>query len=149
MFNDMEQIQAGDQTLRYDRQRTIEAYASIVHGDAEECGCSHCRNFAAQRDKAYPSGFRRLLESLGVDVEKEGEVYECGGNETVRLYGGWFYFAGLLVEAGERLTEPNDDFNYYFVDAKRLPKPPVDFGEDTAAVEFNTKIPWILAGERP
>ena len=140
----MEQLQAGDQTIRYDRQRTIDAYASITHGGAAKCGCSHCRNFAAQRDKAYPTAFRQLLESLGITIEKEGEVYECGGDDSLRLYGGWFYFAGVLVQAGERLTDAYADFQYYFTDAKHLPKPPADFGAQIAAVEFYTKIPWVI-----
>lgn len=145
----MEQLQAGDQTVRYDRQRTLDAYRSITNGGAENCGCLHCRNFAAQRDRAYPMSFRRMLESLGISVEKEGEVYECGGDDSLRLYGGWFYFAGQVVKAGERLSDASGDFQYYFVDAKRLPRPPVDFGVEVAAVEFYTKIRWILAGERP
>ena len=142
----MEQLQAGDQTIRFDRQRTIDAYTSITQGGAEKCGCSHCRNFAAQRDKAYPASFRQLLESLGITIEKEGEVYECGRDDSSHLYGGWFYFAGVVVNAGERLTDADAGFQYYFVDAKHLPKPPADFGAEIAAVEFHTKIPWILAG---
>ena len=115
-------------------------------GDAEQCGCSPCLNFAAQRQSAYPEQFRALLEQLGVDPEKEGEVYECGPQDGLYLYGGWFYFAGEILTAGERLTaDPITGFQYWFADAKRLPKPPVDFGEKVVSVEFYTRIPWVIS----
>src|SRR5437773_8513090 len=97
----MEQIQSGDQTIHYDREQTRRAYLEVKSGDAERCGCSSCRNFAAQRSTAYPENFRRLLEQLGIDPKKEGEVYECGPEGSLRVYGGWFYFVGELIEPGE------------------------------------------------
>ena len=144
----MEQMHRGDQIIYYDKQRTIEAYASLRMGACEECGCTYCRNFAAQRDKAYPDDFRLILGSLGIDFTKEGEVYECGPEDDLSLYGGWFYFAGQLIQAGERLTGASSGFQYYFVDAKRLPKPPASFGANVAAIEFYTKIPWVLSDPR-
>jgi hypothetical protein len=144
----MEQIQLGDQIIRYDREQTAKAYAELISGDAERCGCSYCRNFAAQRSTAYPENFRLLLSQFGIDSEKEGEVYECGPGGSLRLYGGWFYLAGELIEAGERLTDAGSDFQYYFVDAKRLPKPGGNFGENVIAVEFITNLPWVIS-EQP
>ncbi len=101
----METIQRGDQLIRYDKTRTMRAYAALLHGGCEDCGCSSCLNFAAQRDKAYPEEFRALLASLGIDPSKEGEVYECGPAGDLYLYGGWFYFSGNVLEAGERLSK--------------------------------------------
>jgi hypothetical protein len=72
----MQQIQLGDQIIRYDHLRTRAAYAVIENGSAERCGCPYCRNFIAQRDTLYPESFRVLLDQLGIDAEKEGEVYE-------------------------------------------------------------------------
>ncbi len=65
----MDQLQSGDQIIRYDRERTERAYSAMPGGNAERCGCSACLNFAAQRSTAYPESFRRLLERLGVDPE--------------------------------------------------------------------------------
>jgi len=144
----METIQRGDQLIRYDKTRTMRAYAALLHGGCEDCGCSSCLNFAAQRDKAYPEDFRALLASLGIDPSKEGEVYECGPVGDLYLYGGWFYFSGNVLEAGERLSEADGGFEYYFVDASHLPKPPADFGDDVAAVEFNAKVSWVLSQPR-
>jgi len=134
--------------IRFDRERTAQAYSSMKGGDAERCGCSSCRNFAAQRSTVYPENFRRLLDQLGVNVEKEGEVYECGPEGSLRIYGGWFYLVGELIEPGERLTDAGSGFQYYFVDAKHLPKPKTNFGQSFIAVEFSTKLPWVIS-EQP
>jgi hypothetical protein len=142
----MEQLQAGDQTIRFDRERTIKAYLAIAQGDAERCRCASCLNFAAQRDAAYPEAFRSLLDRLGIDSSKEGEAYECGPEGNLFLYGGWFYCAGEIVVMGERLVEdPATGFSYWFAKAKQLPKPLVDFGEKVIAVEFMTRIPWVIS----
>lgn len=137
----MEQIRLGDQVIRFDRERTRQAYSSMKGGDAERCGCSYCLNFAAQRSTAYPEVFRLLLDRLGIDSEKEGEVYEYGPEGSLRAYGGWLYFAGQLVHSGERLTDTGSGFQYWFADARNLPKPGVDFGPSVLAVEFLARLP--------
>jgi hypothetical protein len=143
----MDQLQLRDQVIRYDREQTRKAYSAMKGGDAERCGCSYCMNFAAQRATAYPESFRALLDQLGIDPEKEGEVYECGPADPLMTYGGWFYFVGELVEAGERTTSATSGFQYFFVDAKRLPRPTVDFGKNVLGIEFLTKLPWVIAEE--
>jgi hypothetical protein len=67
------QIESGDQIVRYDRAQTEQAYSVIKRGGAEICGCSYCRNFAAQRDNAFPATFFQLLDMLGIDPTKEGK----------------------------------------------------------------------------
>src|ERR1700721_2819503 len=96
----MEQIQLGDQVIRFDKDRTRLAYSSMKGGDAERCGCSYCRNFAAQRSTAYPEVFRSLLDQLGIDPEKEGEVYESGPEGSLRMYGGGLFFPGGFRTSG-------------------------------------------------
>jgi hypothetical protein len=121
----------------------------MERGDAERCGCAYCRNFAAQRAVVYPQTFRLLLDQLGIDASKEGEVYECGPvDDALRAYGGWFYFAGELTAPGERLTNAASGFQYWVADGKRLPSPAVDFGKSVLAVQFFTKLPWVIA-EQP
>lgn len=143
----MEQIQLGDQIIRFNRERTRQAYSSMNGGDAERCGCSYCRNFAAQRSTAYPEVFRSLLDQLGIDPEKEGEVYESGPAGALRNYGGWLYFSGELVQPGERMTDTGSGFQYWFADAKYLPKPKVDFGPSVLAIEFLTTLPWVISDQ--
>jgi hypothetical protein len=86
---------------------------------------------------------------LGIELDREGEVYECGPDASLWQYGGWFYLSGELIQPGERMTDAGSGFQFYFVDAKRLPKPEADFGESVLAVEFSgAKVPWVIA-ERP
>ncbi len=148
MTGKMDELRVGDQVFRYDRDLTRQAYVSIRTGGAEECGCSYCGNFAAQRSLAYPAGFLSLLDQLGIDANKEGEVYELGLVEGLRLYGGWLFFAGELIEAGERLSpDAGTEFEFHITDPKRLPKADVSFGDRVLAVDFTTRIPWILEEE--
>lgn len=84
----MEQIQLGDQTIGYDSARTRVTYAVMKSGSAERCGCPYCRNFIAQRSAVYPEKFRKLLDQLGIDPEKEGDVYESSPERSLMGYGG-------------------------------------------------------------
>jgi len=119
----MKQIQVGDRIIRYDKKRTTAAYSVIKKGWADECNCSSCRNFAAQRHNVYPESFKLLLQQLGVDSEQEAGVYECGTDGDSITYGGWFYCSGEVIQAGKRLTQ------YYFAAVKRLPRPNAEFGK--------------------
>jgi hypothetical protein len=141
----MERLQSGDRIILYDREETSKAYSAMKCGDAKRCGCAYCLNFAAQRKTVYPENFRLLLDQLGIDPEKEGEVYECGPEGPLSVYGGWFYFVGELIHAGDRMTDAATGFQYWFGDAKSLPRPEVDFGENVLAVEFIMKIPWAIS----
>ncbi len=140
----MEELRLGDQLVRYDREATVAAYIGLVVGGAESCGCVHCRNFAAQRAQLYPQAFRILLERLGIDPNKEGEVFDGMGpfDGRIRPIGGWFYFIGELIEQGERLIEV-DSFQYWF--QPTFPRPPACFSGPVAAIEFATQVPWVLA----
>jgi hypothetical protein len=139
----MQELRLGDQFVRYDREATVTAYNTLSSGGAERCNCLYCRNFAAQRAAVYPHAFRTLLGQLGIDPDKEGEVYDAPGpcDMAIRPIGGWFYFVGELVEKGERLIQ-DGDFQYWFQPA--FPKPPACFGKPVAAIEFAAQIPWVL-----
>ncbi|MGA8273284.1 MAG: hypothetical protein WB919_17110 [Candidatus Sulfotelmatobacter sp.] len=144
----MEQIHLGDQIIRHDDSRTRAAYVAMKSGSPERCGCVYCRNFAAQRSTLYPENFRRLLNELGIDPEKEGDVFEGGGLEASLVeYGGWFYLAGELVETGERMTEAGADFQYFFRRSHR-PIALADFGDAVLALEFSARLPWVISDER-
>jgi hypothetical protein len=143
----MKELRLGDQLIRYDREATVAAYSVVLSGDADRCGCIYCRNFALQRANVYPLAFRALLDQLGVDPNKEGEIYDAAGEYELRIRptGGWFYFVGESIEKGERLTQ-DGDFQYWFQPS--FPRPPACFGERVAAIEFAARVPWVL-GESP
>jgi hypothetical protein len=139
----MEELRLGDLVIRYDREATATAYGAVESGGADRCACVHCRNFAAQRAIVYPPDFRAFLDRLGIDPNKEGAVFDMVGpfELSIRPTGGWFYFVGELMEAGERLIQ-SGDFQYWIQPA--FPRPPASFGEHVAAIEFTAKIPWVL-----
>ena len=143
----MDEIQVGNQVIRFEWNLTKAAYRAVPGGDAERCGCLYCLNFAAQRSSRYPDEFITRLHEIDIDPGKEGEVDELSAEGDRRIYGGWFYFVGEVVEAGERSPTPAS-FDFWFADAKGLPKPVPDFGDNVAAVEFMTRLPWVLS-EQP
>ncbi len=139
----MEELRLGDQLIRYDPQATAAAYSNLPSGGSDRCKCVYCRNFAAQRATVYPPAFRTLLDQIGIDPGKEGEVYDKVGpfEEKIRPTGGWFYFVGELIEKGEKLIQAGD-FQYWFQPS--FPRPPAFFGERVAAIEFSAQVPWVL-----
>ena len=154
----MAEFRLGDQLVQYDRNATLAAYAELQHGDAERCGCSGCRNFIATREQAFPDMFRTFLAELGIDANKEGEAIHYGPiSGGQHFYGGWFYFVGKLIEAGEKLKTirlpgsltviqqgpgPGEGFQYWF--SSSFARPPAIFGSRVGAVEFTTVVPWVL-----
>lgn len=143
-YNDhwMTELRIGDQLIRFDRDATVLAYSQIQQGDADRCSCSGCRNFSLLRKKAYPDVFEGLLETLGIDRNKEGEAVHDGPKGNLHVYGGWFYFVGELIEAGERNCNAGPDFQYFVGTA--FPPPPAIFGKAVVAIEFTTLLPWVL-----
>jgi hypothetical protein len=138
----MTELRIGDQLIRFDREATIAAYSQVEQGGADRCSCSGCRNFALLRDKIYPDAFLELLDKLGIDPTKEGEAVHYGPKADLHLYGGWFYFVGQVVEAGEGSSKAGDDFQYWT--GTSFPRPPAAFGKTVAALEFMTQLPWVL-----
>jgi hypothetical protein len=100
---------------------------------------------AAQRDVIYPEVFRELLNQLGIDSNKEGEAVADGPLENgLHHYGGWFFFVGEMVSAGERLSHASDSpyFKYFFTRGGPCPK---EFrGGANLGIEFEAHVKWIL-----
>ena len=141
----MTEIQVGDKTIRYDREATAAIYASLRNGWAEDCGCVGCRNLMAQRDVIYPVLFRELLHQLGIDPNKEAEAVADGPLENgLHHYGGWFFFVGEMVEAGEVLSQAGDSasFRYHFTRGGPCPK---EFRNGPKlGIEFEAHFKWVL-----
>ena len=138
----MNQLRIGDQLIRYDRTATVAAYSQMKQAGADLCTCSGCRNFALLRDKVYPDRFRELLKTLGIDARKEAEAVHYGPKDPSHLYGGWFYFVGEIIEAGQDRSTAGKGFQYWA--GTSFPAPPVSFGKTVAAIEFMTQLPWVL-----
>ena len=141
----MTELQIGDQTIRYDREATAAIYATIQHGDAEECGCPACRNFAAQRESIYPASFRAMLELLGIDADKESATAEYGplADETYR-YDGWFALVGEVVAAGASNSHAPDANYFEFFFTRVCPNAPPFTNQPLLGLEFVTNVKWVL-----
>jgi hypothetical protein len=143
-MKNMTELRLGDQFVLYDRDATLAAYVRLQRGSAEMCGCDACRNVLAQRDSVYLQHFLKLLDQLGIDLTKEGDLYEEGPPENnVQPCAGWFYFVGELVEAGERLTEMGKDFQCFIRGAGTTSVTKL-FGDSVCALEFTARVPWVL-----
>ena len=141
----MMEMHVGDQTIRYDREATAAIYAALKNGWAEDCMCVGCRNLMAQRNAVYPAPFRDLLDRLGIDPNKEGEAVADGPLENgLHHYGGWFFFVGEMVQAGEQLLQVTDApyFAYFFTRGGPCPK--VFRSGPSLGVEFVAHLKWIL-----
>lgn len=137
----------GRQRIRFNREATLALYRDLIPGpDPYICDCAGCRNFAAQRHKAYPEEFLRLLAELGVDPGKEWEAfdYDLGTvNPPNHLYGGWFVFSGEIIEGiYEYPAEDHPVFTYWFTTSFPAPTFPTDL--KVCAVEFITSLPWVI-----
>jgi hypothetical protein len=155
----MVELRLGDQVFLHDREATLAAYALLERGYADICGCEGCRNFAAQRATVYPPDFLALLDRLGIDPLKEGEAVHYGGVPPgLHAYGGWFYFIGSLLTPGERLVEvkggsfwvpaahKTEERGFFYYVGTLTPQPPPSFlGKPVLALEFETRLPWVLA----
>ena len=141
----MTEMRVGDQTIRYDRDATAAVYGSLEHGFAEKCSCIFCKNFASQRNLVYPASFRALLEQLGIDPNKEGEAFEYGPVEDgCHLYGGWFYFIGEMVTAGERNHNAPDSHHFESFFTTAHPSDGAFRGGPMLAIEFTAHVKWVL-----
>jgi hypothetical protein len=152
------ELRIGDQLVHFDREPTVAAYSAVTQGWADRCTCSGCRNFARQRETAYPPEFRNLLNAFGIDPAKEGESVHHGPAGELQFYGGWFYFVGELLEKGESIvtigrsptlvgtsrdrSSVPEEFQYFIGTA--FPRPSAAFGKSVAAIEFSTLLPWVL-----
>jgi hypothetical protein len=137
-------------TVRHDRAATVACYQTVTQGDADLCGCLPCRNFALQRSTAFPPEFLRLLCRLGIDPNKEHEVFDWGPvGDGLRRYGGWFcfvgYFAGAEADPGTTLDSPR--FSLAFTSS--FPRRGAWAQEGVAAVEFVAELPWLLPDADP
>ena len=98
-----------------------------------------------------PSRIHKFTEPARIDFNEEGETFDCGPlGKGSQLYGGWFYFVGALIEAGNRAETERaafeSGFRYWF--SKSFPRPPCCFGKNVSAIEFVTQVPWGFE-ERP
>lgn len=139
----------GDARYSCDRSATVRAYRRIERGGVDTCGCLYCRNFRLARERIFSAGFLALLDSLGIDPKKDGEVYYNGPRTSDRhCYAGWYHFIGTLDEPGWPV-EFGGDFRVWLC---RASAPRLDPLKGLTAVQlefFADAVPWLLDEPEP
>jgi hypothetical protein len=141
----------GEWKYTVDRDATLRAYARVENGGADSCSCNGCRNFRVARRLVFPKKFLALLDALGIDPLKDVEVYECGATGPAQhYYGGWYHFAGTLVEAGDfPRVELGDGFHVWM--GQEISSFGPDFGDSLVVrLDFAARnVPWLLDEPAP
>lgn len=157
----METLHIKPYIVKYDEKATRQAYSQIDIGDPERCGCQHCLNFAAARDKVYPMEVLSLFDKIGIDYRKESEVYHLNKIKPGwHCYGGWFHFVGRLEYTDDaRKPSENQAEVSSFDDEKQQftwrlssrvgPGHTVFQDQQVVQINFTAKVPWVLEVEEP
>lgn len=129
-----------------DRDATIEAYRRAECGHVDKCGCIWCRNFRLARDRSFSPEFLALLDQLGIDPRKDGEIYHNGRLAPGRHnYAGWYHFIGTLDETGDfPAVEFGTGFTAWMCEAS-APRLESLKGLPVVQLEFQSElVPWLL-----
>ena len=143
--------QFGEWQYTCDRAATVDAYRRAADGGSQTCKCAGCRNFVAARLQVFPAPFLALLDSLGIDPVKDGEVYHLARGSTGRhIYGGWYHFVGTLEVTGDfAAVNFGDGFTSHLCRAS-APRLDALVGQPVVQLEFHTDgVPWVLQEHEP
>ena len=157
----MESVEYSRWKIECDRDATRAAYALVPAGTPERCGCLHCRNFAAARTQVYGQPMLAIFDRLGIDREREAEVYHNARLAPgLHSYGGWFHFVGILVSGADSRRPIRDDLwtrdlqsatprlSVGFTAGVQLV--PASFkGLQLVQFEFTAEVPWVLHDPEP
>jgi len=154
-------IEYGRWVINSDADATKNAYAQLTAGSPEECGCEPCLNFAEQRNKIYSAAVLALFASLGIQSNREAEIYHMARLENGQhLYGGWFHLVGSIISGADAakqiaqnawqpdLESESENFSLGFTSRLELVRKPFK-GLQLVQVEFAAQIPWILTAKEP
>ena len=109
-----------DWILECDVDATRRAYEGLLHGGAEECGCSGCRNFIEQREFVFPAEVLNLFGRLGMNYRRDAEIYHIARMESGSHYGGWFHFVGNILKEPIGPVKIEDRFTIDFLNDRSL-----------------------------
>lgn len=138
----MERIELGGNELSFDAEAARAAYRLFV---PHVCDCAGCRNFYAARDRFFRKSSIDLFARLGIDVNKEAEIYDIGpipSEPGYVRYGGWFHLVGEIVNSGAPV-EIESGLIVWF--SSKLALVPQAFaGLRLVQLEIEARAPWVL-----
>ena len=99
--------------IGFNFKKTIEAYKRIDRGISDKCRCSSCILFQKFKNGIFPPDFSYLLSYLGIDYQKEAEIFsEFDAANQLVLFKGFYHFHGKIISmAGD--TDVNRNGRYY------------------------------------
>jgi len=131
---------------RADRDATVLAYGRTERGGADRCDCAGCRNFRAARAHCFPPEFIALLGQLGIDPNKDAEVYHNARIAPgLHDYGGWYHFIGALDGGGDSSPVNFGPSFHAWICPATAPRLSSLVGEQVVQLEFHAEaVPWRL-----
>ena len=137
-----------DWLFECDPSGTRTAYQQIVQGGAEGCTCAPCRNFLAQRDQVFPAEVLNFFAELGVDYQRDAEIYHIAKLESgSHLYGGWFHFIGKIEKQPPGPAQVSEGFTIDFIHASHLAAPSFA-AKPLVQIKITAELPWIVREEK-
>jgi hypothetical protein len=144
--------------IDHDPDETRRCYAQLPVGT--DCTCNQCRNFDAAVGRTFPTEFISLLDALGADPAKPAELcHWCRELSGLYLTGGWFHFVGAIVAGEDVMQWVDGTGTFHFEElvsglefgfsARLVLVPEVFVGRPLVQLEFQTRVPWVLAEPEP
>jgi hypothetical protein len=147
------EFRIGPAVVECDVEATERAYWS--HSSyAAHCSCEPCKNYLVAREQVLPNTFVQMLKSLGVNHEREIEVYHCARlTNGKHLYEGWFYAVGKITKESEwpfpEYGDPEANPFGFSVSAKHAWLPASFKGVAVFTVDFFVHVPWLIDAPEP
>ncbi|MGD2132444.1 MAG: hypothetical protein PVI23_06585 [Maricaulaceae bacterium] len=141
----------GDWEFSANRYETIKAYEAVANGGSESCDCSACRNFVPARETVFPSSFLTLLDKLGIDPSKDGEIYHVARmSPGLHEYAGWYHFVGSLNQSGDFAPAYLEEGFSVWMSRPNAPRLPSLKEKPVVQLEFRSEsVPWLLSEPEP
>ena len=152
----MKRVVIAGRDVEVDADATAAAYAKRSRGAPEECGCLHCRNFVAARDRLYPREVIEILDSLGIHAIRDAEIWHvCELRPGVHSYGGFMHAVGRILSAQDA-TSPVGQSARQMCPEPIAPVFSLGLTSDAQLVpdcfprsglfqiEFECEVPWVL-----
>jgi hypothetical protein len=152
------QLQVAKWHVECDRDATRRCYEPLPVGT--DCSCDQCLNFNAAAGHTFPPEFMALAKSLGIDPTKPAELCHWTREPSgLYLTGGWFHFAGRILSGEDAIQYQGQSGNIKLVPlapgvevgcTHHAGLVPASFaGVAVCQLEFQTRVPWVLAGVEP
>jgi hypothetical protein len=152
------QLQVATWQIECDPEATRAVYESLPLGT--DCSCDQCRNFNAAAGSTFPSEFITLAKRLGVDPTKPAELtHWCREPSGLYLTGGWFHFVGSIISGVDSHQHPDGTGTVSYevlipgvevaLTRHNALVPALFSGFAVCQLEFQTHVPWVLAGIEP